>query len=57
MRLLGEQPLGDRDLLLVAAGEGADARPERALVDLDAVEDAAPPPRVSAFVVDQPAAA
>ena len=42
---LGEQPFGDGDLLLVAAGEGADPRPQRAVVDLDAVEDPpAPPP-------------
>ncbi len=44
----GEQPLGDRDLLLVAAGEGAGAGPERARVDLDAVEDAGSTASVSA---------
>ena len=36
----GEQPFGDRDLLLVAAGEGADARPQRAAIDVDALEHA-----------------
>ena len=40
----GEQPLGDRDLLLVAAGERADARPQGAAVDVDEVENALRPP-------------
>ncbi len=35
----GEQPLGDGDLLLVAAGKRADARPQRPAVNVDPVED------------------
>ena len=56
MRLSREQPLGDGDLLLVAAGERADPGPQRAVVDLDAVEDAADRLGLAA-AVDQPGAA
>ena len=49
MRLSASSHLAMRDLLLVAAGEGAGARPQRALVDLDAAEDLARPPRSRAL--------
>ena len=39
-----QQPFGDGDLLLVAAGERADPRPQRAAVDVDALEHALRPP-------------
>ena len=51
---LGEQPFGDGDLLLVAAGEGADPGPQRPAVDLDAVEHARRPAAVSAAVSIRP---
>src|SRR5260370_40558384 len=35
----GEEPLGDRNLLLIAAGEGADVCPQRSTIDFDPFED------------------
>ena len=50
----GEQPFGDRDLLLVAAGESAGPGPQRALVDLDACRRQRARPGVSASLSIRP---
>ena len=52
---LGEQPLGDRDLLLVAARERADPRPQCAAIHVDPLENRLDRRRLADAVDERPA--